>query len=305
MTRELRRARNEIRVLSRTPSDARDWSHVGAAMVDLAEELGQSHGRPPPTDLAPILRIVGINTIRAFARTGEIEAALVPTSDGLVIRIAPGGYDRKRNRASIAHEAGHALFYDTSFTPPARVLEGSRSGCDSAEEERLCWRFARHLLMPLEPVRDLLTTRGVSPASMWHVAETFEVSLELSMIHLLHDGDIFERAMGFVRTGPPGREPSVRGYKTKSLRSRRIHERRLIDSIRAALATVSPEGALEELQPEVERVGDMEFRSAGSTLGVAITFRPDAVNIERRQRPPALKTRRKAGPHPSLWREGT
>lgn len=144
---------------------------------DLANELRSRcspAGSHDGTGVDPtrLLRAAGWRLLRAplSAASGGLQAALVPSDAGFVVVVDPSPVPGAQTRvdaltllrARIAHELGHAFFYEAG-SPPRRAVP------PSAREERFCDAFAAALLdgptAPADAVRDLLRSRRASSAT--------------------------------------------------------------------------------------------------------------------------------------------
>lgn len=157
------------------------------AAADLRRRAGLGHSEPL-VDLNPVLAAGNFKLARADLRAadGGLEAMMFPGSNGtLSIRVDPtpcGGWgsasdpligeiSRQRERFRVAHEIGHALFYDTSSQRRRRLRRSSPG------EEAFCDRFAAALLMPPLAVREM----PVAAASAIALQRRFQVSLEVAL----------------------------------------------------------------------------------------------------------------------------
>ncbi len=85
-----------------------------------------------------------------------------------------------RQRSTLAHELGHLLFEDWN--------EDAAFGCRSPEEIR-AGAFARHLLVPVEGVKEFLGHRGsVSESDLSSVVQRFLVSPQMASIAMRDAG---------------------------------------------------------------------------------------------------------------------
>jgi len=108
---------------------------VEGSIISLVEHLLRDV-TCPPTDLDMVMRrcnIVNCELDHDLVVPGEIRQ----TSDGLKIYLTPG-LSTGRERFTVAHEVGHAIFESTGQRCPRR----------GEELERLCDKIATELLMP-------------------------------------------------------------------------------------------------------------------------------------------------------------
>jgi hypothetical protein len=91
--------------------------------------------------------------------TGRLQGEIFPTTTGFIVKLNPT-QSSTRIFATLAHEVGHSLFYDTSNYPPKRVYFHL-----SSEEEWICWDFARSILLPTSIMNFILEKYPKTPSA--------------------------------------------------------------------------------------------------------------------------------------------
>ena len=144
----------------------------------------------PPTDLDALMR--KLNVVDAEPRDGlTASGALLKTAEGLKI-VYSSDLSVGRQRWTIAHELGHALFETTGPRPPRR----------GRELERLCDMIAAELLMPWDRFCPLVRAE-LSVEMILRLAHSFRTSVAATAIRCAEVAgvSVFETERRSVRWG--------------------------------------------------------------------------------------------------------
>lgn len=164
--------------------------HAEADARSAAERFRQEHhlGLQPLGDLVALIeQATGIDV--AVLDAGPDEHGLTmqdPERNVIIIGVART-QNPMRQRSSLAHELGHVLFGDWS---------GTKAGAwgDRTPEEIRADAFARHLLIPVDGLRDFLGTPDVvSQSVLSAVVQRFLVSPAIAAI-ALHQAGYIDKA---------------------------------------------------------------------------------------------------------------
>lgn len=146
-----------------------------------AERFRRDHhlGVQPLGDLVAIIeQATGIDV--AVLDVGPDEHGLTmrdPDRGAVFIGVARTRHPM-RQRSTLAHELGHVLFEDWT-------ADDAGKWSDQSPKEDRCRSFARHLLVPVDGLRELLGDRErVTPATLSAVVQRFLVSPAIAVIAL-------------------------------------------------------------------------------------------------------------------------
>jgi Zn-dependent peptidase ImmA (M78 family) len=106
-----------------------------------------------------------------------------PVRDAVMIAVAQTPHPM-RQRSTLAHELAHVVFEDWSDFPDIAPPESAH--------ERRATSFARHLLLPLDGVRDMVDVRSADLADLSRVVQLFGVSPAMAAIAMKSTGVINE-----------------------------------------------------------------------------------------------------------------
>lgn len=152
-----------------------------------------------PIDLSCICEKMLIHTILKDQPLSSFSAELIPDERGFILKL--GKMDNKaRKRATIAHEIGHTLFYDTKRLPPFRILRYRPHASHLDKEEWIAWDFARELLLPKALfIKELASTMySASTSGIVRLARAFEVSVELFCRRAILDLNFWDPCTLFI-----------------------------------------------------------------------------------------------------------
>jgi len=171
-----------------------------------------------PIDLTPIHEKMLIHSIVEDLEISSYSASLTPDETGFVLKIEKTS-NEVRDRAIIAHEIGHTLFYDVSKLPPSRILRYRPRKVDKDKEEWVSWDFARELLLPrLFLLRQFAFKYPLHPSKIVDIARKTGVSVELLCHRLILDLGLWNNCAFFVSDVSNGRlrTDSVKVYRTSN-----------------------------------------------------------------------------------------
>lgn len=176
-------------------------------VIDIASGLVDEMELEPPVDAELVASWQGIAAVEEAH--SEWAGCLVPTSDGLIIRVRESdGWTRQR--FTILHEVAH------TFMPGFRIENQYRClpGKPRDDIEALCDLAASELLMPRALVADYLAGARLGFDLVEDIAATFDASLEATARRVV---TLWSRPALFVqlehRTAPrepAGAEPKLR-----------------------------------------------------------------------------------------------
>lgn len=231
-----------------------------------AERFRQEHhlGVQPLGDLVTLIeQATGIDV--AVLDAGPDEHGLTmqdPERDVIIIGVART-QNPMRQRSSLAHELGHALFRDWSESDAGRWA--ARTPAEIRADA-----FARHLLIPVDGVRDFLGTQAAVPQSVLSaVVQRFLVSPAIATI-ALHQARYIDKATKeewMILTAPQlatrfGWSDQYRTLQTDS-DQRRAPQRLLARAIAGYAEGVLPAQAIATLRGIPLDVAEKELREAG------------------------------------------
>lgn len=158
----------------------------GRAMAGRFRESGRL-GTQPLGDLVTIIeQLAGIDVAVLDAGPDEHGLTMRDPARGTVFIGVARSRKPMRQRSTLAHELGHVLFEDW-----ADDGAGARAGRSRTESRADA--FARHLLVPVEGLRDFLGPPGVAVQShLSAVVQRFLVSPAIAAIALCEAGHIDE-----------------------------------------------------------------------------------------------------------------
>lgn len=180
------------------------WLSARDLIQEIAELILSALGvRELPVDPRPIAESMDIR-LEVRKQAHAISAGhLVPANYGFaVIVFDTGGVDAPlttRARLTIAHECGHALFFNRSAGQiPSPIIPRSTqaNNIDTRREEGLCFDFARALLMP----KPLASFESIVPSveTLFTKARAFQVSPETLIRRVLYDFKAW-RSVAFLK----------------------------------------------------------------------------------------------------------
>ncbi|MFW5415286.1 ImmA/IrrE family metallo-endopeptidase [Nocardiopsis sp. CNT-189] len=224
----------------------------------------QSLGVQPLGDLVAIIeQATGIDV--AVLEADQDQHGMMmrdPQRDAVFIGVACTRHPM-RQRSTLAHELGHVLFAD--------VKDGSAGAWShrSAEEIRAD-AFARHLLIPIEGLREFLGERGpLTQAELSEVVQRFLVSPKIAAIALCQAGYIDDATKQEWRTLTAPRlatrfgwSDQYRALQDDSAR-RRAPQRLLARAISAYAEGVLSVQAIATLRGITRQEAETELREAG------------------------------------------
>lgn len=149
--------------------------------IEIARLLVRATGQNQlPIDLEPICEKMLIHTITESQSLSPFSAELIPNESGFTLRLEKSK-NKARKRATIAHEIGHTLFYDTNRSPSSRILRYRAPTPREDKEEWIAWDFARELLLPRDMFLEELHSKMPSPSAprIVELARKIEVSVDL------------------------------------------------------------------------------------------------------------------------------
>jgi len=147
----------------------------------------------PPVPLREIVSVLNLSLVESQREPFSSEAALVPSGEGLAIKVSAGS--ERRRRFTIAHEIGHYVLHESG----PRYERGGSVNEAARWREREADTFAAELLMPEHMVRHAVLEEG---ADARRLADRFEVSVQAMSIRLRRLG-LAERQSDLL---PPSRE---------------------------------------------------------------------------------------------------
>lgn len=178
-----------------------NWKYIKENCLKIAEEfLSETHQSGIPISLKQICELRRIRLIKSTLPAANVmkqfdfQGEIIPNSDGFVVNLN-SNHSVIRNRATLAHEIGHSLFYDTSKSPPKKVYKNNDS-----EEEWVCWDFARSLLIPRLHVEELLSQYKETPKPQLisEIANNFKVSIDILLKRIRWDFNSWKDSTLFV-----------------------------------------------------------------------------------------------------------
>jgi Zn-dependent peptidase ImmA (M78 family) len=168
-----------------------------------------------------------------------------------------------RQRSTLAHELGHVMFED--WTP-----NDADHWSDRSPAERRADAFARHLLLPLDGLREVLGQRGpVDQSGLSTIVQRFLVSPALAAI-ALHQGGYIDAAtkQNWMAITTPqlavrfGWHDHYQALQDDADR-RRAPQRLLARAVRGYVEGVLPAQAIATLRGIAPAVAEAELRDAG------------------------------------------
>ena len=159
--------------------------------------LNASDQHRPPYDLEKIGRLLRVHTIEESEMVHHGE--LTPDYRGFTLRLQRSA-PQASHRTTLAHELGHALFYDLGQSPPSRAARSATLHASEDKEEWLCFDFARELLMPASIASESLQTSEKVPSlnELRSFCDLFGVSLTLACRRIFRDLRAWPNAMIFI-----------------------------------------------------------------------------------------------------------
>jgi Zn-dependent peptidase ImmA (M78 family) len=160
----------EANRLNRWFAEVNGCYSTASAIERVGEQLlGASGQVVPPVDLAKIADLRRIVQTIYEASLGT-SATLETTKDGFVVALNGKAHWYFR-REWWAHEIAHTFFYDPESRPPRRLFGFT------PEEELLCDRIARELLIPTRFLSDAMRDQKPSIRELRRLSKLFQVSL--------------------------------------------------------------------------------------------------------------------------------
>jgi Zn-dependent peptidase ImmA (M78 family) len=178
-----------------------NWSHIKENCLKIAEELLiQTHQNKIPILLDQIAELRKIHEIQYYDTAAkynprfDLQGEIIPDDKGFIVYLNPD-HSVARKRATLAHEIGHTLFYDTSKSPPRKVYANNDS-----KEEWMCWDFARSLLVPEWSISGFINQYKETPdlRSICETAKKFDVSIEILLKRIRWDFNSWGNSTMFV-----------------------------------------------------------------------------------------------------------
>jgi hypothetical protein len=126
-----------------------------AARTVARQLLSKCGAHRVPTPWAGLFKELDVRKV--VARELAIEGGLTRATDGSFEIVLRKGGTSARNRFTIAHELGHALFY--RHAPRSKQAQQQHGLRATVTEERLCNLIAEELLMPQWYVQDFVSAR--------------------------------------------------------------------------------------------------------------------------------------------------
>lgn len=227
-------------IAERSLARAQHWVSSRPLIQRVATSIAESLREPkPPTSLGDVAELLGIEVRCVPAMSARHFGKLAPAPGGFIATVygqirtgsdaqgefilpnlgpaRPGWLHlNRRGRFTLAHEFGHALFYNfmTPGTSPSRIIpRRNLSRNDVWREEGLCDAFARALLIP-ERTQSIVD-KNFSFAVLIESAKCFGVPGEILMHRVMHDWMMWGSRMIFrieVRSG----EKHVRLFRGRS-----------------------------------------------------------------------------------------
>lgn len=163
-----------------------DWKVIKENCLRIADEfLIQTHQNKIPISLESVCesRKIRVNQISLNSTNHDFQGEIIPCDQGFIVNLNSKHSDA-RKRATLAHEIGHSLFYDTSKSPPKKVYSYNDS-----EEEWICWDFARSLLLPRFFMTEFLSNNRETPKPqiISDGANDFKVSVDMLLKRIRWD----------------------------------------------------------------------------------------------------------------------
>jgi hypothetical protein len=154
--------------------------------------INRFHPVKYPVRVSSVVAGLGLEPQPVYSRkvAGLAGGSLDLAAGRIIIRTISGGPPTTGNelyytRFCYAHEVAHALFYQTTVRPLARLAPAVLSARDKMIEEQLCNRGARSFLMP-DKVMELVAGTSVeaSESLLFSLINAFEVNLEPAAFRL-------------------------------------------------------------------------------------------------------------------------
>lgn len=175
-----------------------NWKYIKKNCLKISEELLiQTHQNKIPIHLDKIAELRKIHEIQYLDTAAnhsnfDFQGEIVPDDKGFTVRLN-SNHSHVRNRATLAHEIGHTLFYDTSKLPPRKIYTSNDS-----KEEWMCWDFARFLLMPEWSISEIKYEEKPDLKLICKTANALEVSVEILLKRIRWDFKLWEDFTIFV-----------------------------------------------------------------------------------------------------------
>lgn len=175
-----------------------NWKYIKEKCLQITDELIiQTHQNKVPISLDKIAEIRKIHDIQYLDTATnhsnfDFQGEIVPDDKGFTVRLNSNHSD-VRNRATLAHEIGHTLFYDTSKSPPRKIYTS-----DDSKEEWICWDFASFLLIPEWSILEIKYEEKPDLKLICKTANALEVSVELFLRRIRWDFNLWEDFTIFV-----------------------------------------------------------------------------------------------------------
>lgn len=175
-----------------------DWKYIKEKCLKISEEfLIQTHQNKIPIHLDKIAELRKIHEIQYLDTATnysnfDFQGEIVPDDKGFTVRLN-SNHSHVRNRATLAHEIGHTLFYDTSKSPPRKIYTSNDS-----KEEWMCWDFARFLLIPEWSISEIKYEEKPDLKLICKTANALEVSAEIFLRRVRWDFNLWEDFTIFV-----------------------------------------------------------------------------------------------------------
>jgi Zn-dependent peptidase ImmA (M78 family) len=232
------------------------WRGIRIAMLTAANDLRKAAGEerlPVKLEHCKYLRRINSETRFQTGKTG-IDAILVPTNQGFVLRLKEG-QSRVRIRFSTAHEIGHTFFYDIKKTPPIRLVNSLMSNTFTRREEDICSAFAAELLMPRESVNKIIKSTKSTDGTgiLMYLAFRYDVSPEVVARRLLHDLLLFPTTIILFSEAQYSDVGDImtdlkKGYHGIEIKSLRKTERVIFNKVKAVIMGNPPYDKLDEIR---------------------------------------------------------
>jgi Zn-dependent peptidase ImmA (M78 family) len=189
-TKHSRLVTAELMIIARQldPNSA-DWNPLLTVMAAAAEELGSRLATGvSPVDVGHLANCLDVHC--EFVEAERFDAA-IGIRDSRVVATLNSRHSEHRQRASLAHELAHMLFWEPNRDRVLPILEyGPWDRQGPRREEQACWVFARTLLLPQRVLTDGgLPKVSLTAPSLAALAVHLEVSPALLAMRLLQDFD--------------------------------------------------------------------------------------------------------------------
>jgi hypothetical protein len=239
--------RHHIGLVAReaTPNPA-SWEALEDEMRVVGDALGTAFLRGHWVDIYAIAREMQMRWKYAAPSARDsaaFHAAIRPSGTRLLVTLG-AGTTSERSRTSVAHEIGHAFFWNTDLAPPQRFLEYEIS---PKREEGACWVFARTVLLPREAVdKQGLETPPAVLEDLEIRAKRLRVSVPFLVTRLLLDLDAYSDCVYFDALCRNGERHAGRYVAGPGI-DRNTQRGRFLASLRKAANACDPDNSAEIL----------------------------------------------------------